>query len=431
MTVEQTLDQILDRVTSRHEELSREVTAGISHEIVEYGAEERNPAFWEDVRGFGDLQIQGAMVAARSGGEISPQALEVIREATVRRVRQGVPLESILQAFRLGHQIVWNAVVEESQQVEGGQSAAVHLTLPFLRFVDAVCACIAQAYLNELHTASVTADRAARDLLEILLEGELTEARRRSAQTASVSAGIELDVDAAHQVAIFVDEETSDTLRRLASELEALLGDSFVLGVMRHDELILVTDPGTDDPTGLSRILKERGARARDGLRAGVGLICEGSSGYSESAAQARSALDVAGAGRPVVGLADLPLLEYVTARPDPVAQAMVPSAVTELAGGTKAMDRALRETLFAYLGSGLNVMRTAESLPAHPNTVTYRLARLGERTGYDHRDPSQLVELAVALRIAIQGRSDDRTVTGMRWPTSGPLDISRWGSAG
>ncbi len=423
------LGQILDRVAARHAELSHEVTALIEREIVEYGSGGRQAEFWADVREFGDLQIRGAMLAARDGGELSAEALEVIRQVTVRRVEQQVPLESILHAFRLGHEVVWDAVVHESQQIEGGHSVAIHLTLPFMRYVDAVCTGIAEAYLNELHTATARADRAIRDLLEILLAGDLTGSRRDLALAAGEAAGASLDLEAEHQVAIFVHDDPTEPLRRLPASLTAALEGDRVVSTVRHDELLLITDPQTDDPTALGNLIREGAADAlRRGVRVGIGLICGGHEGYAESAAQARSALDATGPGTPVAGLAELPMTEYLTTRPDPVAQAMVPLAVRELAAGPSAMDRAIRETLFAYVGSGMNVIRTAKSLPSHPNTVSYRLARLSERTGYDHRDPSQLIELAMALRVAMRNRQETPGRLPDRWPTSGPLDIRSWG---
>lgn len=73
---------------------------------------------------------------------------------------------------------------------------------------------------------------------------------------------------------------------------------------------------------------------------------------------------------------------------------------LTPLAVGGSAED--LIATLRAYLACGMHVERTATRLFVHQNTVRYRLARFEELTGSSLRDTEVLIELWWALELSI-----------------------------
>jgi DNA-binding PucR family transcriptional regulator len=57
--------------------------------------------------------------------------------------------------------------------------------------------------------------------------------------------------------------------------------------------------------------------------------------------------------------------------------------------------------TLRAYADAGLQVLPAARALHVHPNTVHYRLGRIGELTGRDPRRFADVSDLLLALRLA------------------------------
>jgi putative transposase len=59
-----------------------------------------------------------------------------------------------------------------------------------------------------------------------------------------------------------------------------------------------------------------------------------------------------------------------------------------------------LEETLRVYLDHGMSVTETARALVTHPNTLRYRLRRIGELTGQSLESIDTLVELRWALEI-------------------------------
>jgi sugar diacid utilization regulator len=65
-----------------------------------------------------------------------------------------------------------------------------------------------------------------------------------------------------------------------------------------------------------------------------------------------------------------------------------------DLAGGG-----ALIHTLFEYAATDFNVKLAAQRLHVHHNTARYRLAKIEERTLYDLRRISEVIELLIAAR--------------------------------
>ena len=128
--------------------------------------------------------------------------------------------------------------------------------------------------------------------------------------------------------------------------------------------------------------------------------------------------------GHPVPGLADAPesasaaesgwrAVAAWPAAPRPVAAAdLLPERV--LAGDTEARRRlvadvyrpldaagtTLAETLSVYLDAGGALEATARALFVHPNTVRYRLRRVGEITGLVPTNPRDAFSLRLALAI-------------------------------
>jgi DNA-binding PucR family transcriptional regulator len=85
----------------------------------------------------------------------------------------------------------------------------------------------------------------------------------------------------------------------------------------------------------------------------------------------------------------------------------------------------ALTETLDAYLDSGGAIEACARKLFVHPNTVRYRLKRIGDFTGRDPTLPRDAYVLRVAAtvgRLSRQTRQSSTSHTATRrLPVTGP----------
>jgi DNA-binding PucR family transcriptional regulator len=72
----------------------------------------------------------------------------------------------------------------------------------------------------------------------------------------------------------------------------------------------------------------------------------------------------------------------------------------TEVYGPLTMGDGVLLETVSSYLDSGGSIEATARALFIHPNTVRYRLKRVGDLTGYSPLIPRDAFTLRVALTL-------------------------------
>ena len=61
---------------------------------------------------------------------------------------------------------------------------------------------------------------------------------------------------------------------------------------------------------------------------------------------------------------------------------------------------RRLLATATTYLETGGSLEATARALFVHPNTVRYRLGRIGELTGYDLATRARLAPSRIALAV-------------------------------
>jgi PucR C-terminal helix-turn-helix domain len=114
------------------------------------------------------------------------------------------------------------------------------------------------------------------------------------------------------------------------------------------------------------------------------------------------SAIRIARGSRPgVVALSELTAFEYLTLRADPTASRLIPPAVHEFVEQDTADGGPLIATLREYVACDLNARRAPQKLHIHVNTAHYRLSRIAERTGYDLRRVSDLIELLIAARLA------------------------------
>jgi sugar diacid utilization regulator len=326
----------------------------------------------------------------------SSESLELdFTEASVaQRVRQAIPLEAILHAYRVGHHVLWTYIRDRAQDFEHGPSAITALVDPMLRYIDAVSMVVAEGYLREQQHALADADRVRRDVLEQLL----TQAP--AAIDSAAAQGIELDANARHHILLArrVIQEQGD-LRAICYEIAQLFESDAPLVVIRQETAAALVRGG-------DRLTLDRAHRLAE-IFAGTERIHVGVSLASttlelgEAYRQAERALQVAADTEPVVALGGMASINYLVAAADDVARALVPSEVARLASSSRPGDEALISTFEVYLENGLNVQRTATALPAHPNTVHSRLKRLAERTGYDLRNQRDILRLVVDLQLA------------------------------
>ncbi len=379
-----------------HRAIAREMAAQIVGEIATYSEANNSHELLRATEDSCDAHIQSFCRSVLD--RLGPEELEIgfTAESVADRVRQGIPLESILHAYRIGHRVLWATLEERAATAGEDRVAIVPLVAPSIRYIDAVSTMVAEIYLREQQHELADADRARRDVLELLLAGS------SEALPAAAAAGIQIEHGAPHQVLLAQCATPSEIgLRSICSEISGIFAQDAPLVVMRHQSAVALVRCDGETTLSRARRLAER-FDAGGGIRVGVSLDAMGLiPGAREAYRQAERALQVAGSAEPVVGLGGMAAIDYLVGSADEVAKALVPPEVAELAASPVAADVDLVRTFIAYVANNSNIRRTAAALPAHANTVRARLRRLADRTGYDPRNPNDIVRLLVDLRLA------------------------------
>uniref|UniRef100_UPI0039BF724D PucR family transcriptional regulator n=1 Tax=Lentzea alba TaxID=2714351 RepID=UPI0039BF724D len=151
-------------------------------------------------------------------------------------------------------------------------------------------------------------------------------------------------------------------------------------------------------PEEFARQVSEVAGR-NSGWRVGLGQPHSGPGGAVRSFEQARNALDIAerlALTDRFVKAADL--LVYQVLLRDSAALGELVTAVLEPLRAARGGAEHLVDTLEAYFASGRVTTATAQTLGIGVRTVTYRLNRVRELTGYRADDPAQAFTLQVAV---------------------------------
>ncbi len=298
-----------------------------------------------------------------------------------RRAEQGMPLESVLHAYRLGHRIIWDSLVAEARNegtVDGLVEAASHIW----QLIDSFSSEVARAYRDTETVLHRRDDRRRDALLDALLEGR----GRERAVAAEAAAALDLPEHSRYAVLVLAG---TDSGRAVADALSVRgLRTAWRTRADREVGLVALSRD-TDLARGLAGVL---------GLRAGLSPAVDGLAEVDVAHRQAETALRaVPPAEIGVFALDDRLPGALLVAAPD-LASRLVERAL----GGVLTLDPderdLLLQTLATWLDTGGSAGQTATRLYCHRNTVLNRLRRLEGLTGRSVERVDHLVEWSLAL---------------------------------
>ncbi|MEV5645653.1 helix-turn-helix domain-containing protein [Streptomyces flaveolus] len=300
------------------------------------------------------------------------------------RAEQGLPLDALLHAFRLGGSLVWQRLVEEtSRTAPEDVRLLVHVAADVWNFVDEHCTLVADAYRQTEWQLSRRRENRARMLAAGLLDGTSRIADLPEAAQA---------LDLPEQGRYVVVAVTGVNPARSAAARAALVPDGtrvhwhtgaevdygIVLLGAGDDELPL---PGDGVP----------------GLRVGVGSPVEGLAAVGEARGLADTALGICPEAGGTVRLADHLPAALVVAGPD-LGRALADRVLGPLLRLEPADRDVLLDTLTTWLDCDGSAQRAGERLYCHRNTVLNRLRRCEQLTGRSLARPADLVEITLSL---------------------------------
>ncbi|HEY2636628.1 MAG TPA: helix-turn-helix domain-containing protein [Solirubrobacteraceae bacterium] len=396
------LNGLLDDV----EVLVDRALAAMCVEIPAYAAQAER--FYEDVRDQIERHYRAKLAALLEERETTLDDIWFVRRAAMRRARAGFGLEDYINAFRVGQQVFWHAVIEEAGESARGRAAALELATPLMRYCDFASTHAGHAYVEFQQHLVADADRERRDLLEHLLAGRMPASATLLA--AARSYGLGPDAVALVATAVPVAGATGDDVPHAASTALARIGPlAKTLVVVRQSEIVAVIalPAGTDAAAVCGRLeeIHVRLRRERIPLAVGVSTPAAGVDELPRAYAEARRVLEgVADEG----GVAALPRLtpfDYLALRADDTARRLVDPRLAAFLAEDRERGGVLRATIRAFADADGSLRETGERLQIHPNTVQYRLRRVEERTGRSPRCILDLRDLLVGLAL------DDRSV--------------------
>jgi hypothetical protein len=348
----------------------------------------------------GNLERGMRMLLGAASGNGSSSRRDA-REVGRRRASQGVPLEAVLRAYRLGGQVTWEALLQVARSGNHEHDTLLlEVAGSVWRTNDAECAAVAEGYREEQRRLAGVDDGARQQVLDGLLDG-------RGDDPAFV---------------------------RTASELLAVpLGGRL---------LAVVALPGPDGRPGIDlphATLLKRGVRSVWGSRSGtqVGIVALGRkpgfevmswlqsaatgpvgvSAVVDGAAEAGAAYRMAGtaartlpAGTRRVVSIDERLPEALLSNSPEISSRLVGQSLGGLLELPADEQDVLLGTLAAFLAADGSPTRAADELYCHRNTVMHRLRRIESVTGRKVTDQRSRLLWQLALLGTDHGRAAQRS---------------------
>ena len=326
----------------------------------------------------------GVLLDALSSGRDMPSALPPAAVEETRTVAQwGIPLDSLIHTYRIGHAVVWEHVMDLADEIlEDARVRSQILKLIsryFFAYHDRMVVLVVAIYEAERTALFHDRGRRRRQLVRDLLDGLPIDHSKLPYLLSGV-----------HLAAVSTAEECDRILRQLAAQ----------------NGLNYLSVPG---PTGSfwawlgGTRLREPDTQAAimDGLPSGVfvafGDLAEGLEGFRITHREARQAYRI---GRQLssekIRYRDVALLSLTTGD-EGLAREFMKRELGSLAEGDQRAEE-LRTTLREYFATGHNASVTGARLGLNDRTVAYRLRTVEERLGIPvlaRRD-----ELSVALKL-------------------------------
>ncbi|MDL4775391.1 MULTISPECIES: PucR family transcriptional regulator [Thermomonosporaceae] len=329
-------------------------------------------------------------------GELARQ-----RDSAAQRAEEGVPLDAILTAYQIGVAMGWDEVATGA---EPGDLADFQEALGYLMdFQRKLTTAVSGAYLEVRQILDQQEHGGRQALMTALLAGEPVD---------SVAPRTGLRVADRYVVMTLAFTPHPDEkgpgprarvaarrkVRRVRTVLDRFAGGPALTALDSSGGTALLPVPASPSWAALRELIARAGEAADTVVTAAAEIAAP--AGIPAAVTQCAEVMDLVhrtGRAPGLHRLADV-LLDYQLSRPS--------EALAGLAGLLAPLDckPELRHTLECYLACELDRRETAAALHVHPNTVAYRVRRIGELTGLDPARPTdvQLINAALVARRSL-----------------------------
>jgi hypothetical protein len=390
-----------EALAGRYAEIGQAIADRVFEDIPGY--RDAAPELINDLRAGATATAEVLARTFAEGSTLRREDLAFLREVAARRVHQGISLEEFIHAYRVALLAYWDACADEATRLRISREAGFGLARSAIAAIDIITTQAAEAYLREENRLRTQSGRAARDLVERLIDGQPIDPGRRHPAAPGLDPTGQLltVVGRVEQTTVAVGDALQ--LARDALEESMSLGTVRPLATIRHGELVLIS-AGTSPR---AKIASLNAARQRTidehhvDVRYGISVPSQGFAGVQQAYREAALSLSYTSATRPIVSLDDLSSLECAVIGATATTKAVIASKGNGLRALSDDDLAAAVETIRAFSDADLNVAKAAEQMHVHPNTVRYRLQQIATKTGHDPRTFTGLVDLVCILEMA------------------------------
>ncbi|MDR6975875.1 hypothetical protein J2X68_002563 [Streptomyces sp. 3330] len=332
------------------------------------------------------------------------------------RAEQGLPLDALLHAFRLGGSLVWQGLIEETcRTAPEDVRLLVHIATDVWNFVDEHCSLVADAYRQVERQLAWRRENRLRVLAGALLDGA-----SRIADLPETAQALDLPEEGRYVVVAVTAGCPSDGAGARAAhgrgrrvywhtgvEVDygiVLLGEGESEGGSGGPDAVPPPLPSPLPSAALpasaapsSAALSAAVPSAAGSARVGVGTAVSGLAAVGDARRLADIALDMCPRAGGTVRLTEHLPAALVVSAPD-LGTALVERVLGPLSGLEPADEAVLLDTLATWLACDGSAQRAGERLYCHRNTVLNRLRRYEQLTGRSLSRPADLVEISLAL---------------------------------
>ena len=386
-TVQEQVSEVAEAVGRRTDELAVTLARTIKDEVPLYRA---------------GLPLGFDMVVAGCAANIRPICTAIAddvafdtkaaTELGVARARDGVPLSSVMEAYRVGFRRLWDAVVTESTTRPGLNGSVLHdLTAKLWAAQGAYTDAMAVGHRAEQSRRFHNDEAERAVLMDTLLHGRVVDECSvwDAADFLRLPSGGPYVVVAAE-----ADGVGREALPQIESKLRSL--DVFSAWRVLPDLQVGIVHVRNDKHLGDVLALISRVATARVGVSARFDDL--------RDTPQALRFARISLRGRPepglLVSLFDGSILASAAVSAPEVLVKLVAPTIDCFAELSDQERDVLFETFQAWVDNDGSMRTVGELLFCHPNTVRYRLHRIEQRTGRCLSKPRDVAELCLAFEV-------------------------------
>ena len=370
-------------------------------------SESRNPDILPELAQHGPDHTN-EMVRLLRGGAVGD--FEFVRAHARRRAEQRFPLEATLHAYRCGHKVfshwVREAILAAGSSAKEAPQVVAAVADFTIEYTDAVSTVAASAYVAQTRLlADVAGDHRA-ELLNILLEG-YDESDGRVAKILRDAGYLDSHQSFCTVLAQPVDPaemQNPARARRLADSINRILQGSAARRLVDvRDNIVTAVFSDARRASGwtvphiaLARRIAAELSMLGNAVLIGVSNDVPSTSQIPNAHREAQLALELADVTNRVVQFSGIPARRLLMHLAGEEFQRALPGWAGKFFLADDKTGGVLVATLRAYANANMNVLKTADDLSVHPNTIYARMQRILDMTDLDARSYHALTELLI-----------------------------------